>query len=646
MRFITLDWFAVRVGCVLYPYLRLRGRSWILLLFLLPGIGWGSQVSSLREALVRFRDPLRFSATLYSEGQITLFVLAQNRGQFRFQRYGGWSYMRLSVGGRVQEVWQHALGSFHYSEGLLRPPGLLEKRALAQERLEARLFTHLRWGLKEAIEMGSSRLPDGQLANVWIVEVELGGKPYSLELYLHPLRCRLLGYSLWAPHPFREIRAVRTLLFSDYRRVAEWEVPFIKREYYDGQLFTEMKLWKLELAQRLNPRGLLEAARKQRAYYGRTPIRLALVKRSLLATVEVQLFGETRTLRARLLVDTGASTTILTSAVAKRLGLKTVGEVGARPIGTEIRLRSAFLPALRLGQIMISNKWIVTGDLGLIKDLLDVEGVLGSDVLALFRTTIDLQRSELVLEDASLPLRRVSKGVLEEAGRASRFLLKFETILGNPALRASLPKGQARWFILDTGARSTILPSALIDETLRQKSILLASGVGAGGPPIALKGVRLPALMLGDTQRTLSIPSIAALFPADPKTNILPDTDFGLIGVNILRRFRITLDYRRGVVIFEPSLYPQDNEASVGIMLNLSRDYPEIMSVIPLSPAQEVGLKRGDRLLKVGSRSTEGVDPAEVQRWLQGAEGSLLRLQVERDGITFEVEIRRETLIF
>lgn len=71
-------------------------------------------------------------------------------------------------------------------------------------------------------------------------------------------------------------------------------------------------------------------------------------------------------------------------------------------------------------------------------------------------------------------------------------------------------------------------------------------------------------------------------------------------------------------------------------------DSPTIRSVLPNTPAEEAGLRRGDRILAVDGRSTTGESVDSVVSRVRGPEGEPVTLTIGREGVEdFDVTIVR-----
>jgi len=71
----------------------------------------------------------------------------------------------------------------------------------------------------------------------------------------------------------------------------------------------------------------------------------------------------------------------------------------------------------------------------------------------------------------------------------------------------------------------------------------------------------------------------------------------------------------------------------LGVELRSDRDALLIVRVIPGSPAEEAGLREGDRILTVDGTTTRGRDTESGANLLQGSEGTAVRLEIRSDGL-------------
>ncbi len=87
----------------------------------------------------------------------------------------------------------------------------------------------------------------------------------------------------------------------------------------------------------------------------------------------------------------------------------------------------------------------------------------------------------------------------------------------------------------------------------------------------------------------------------------------------------------------------------IGIYYDVIQDYLTVISPIPDSPSDRVGLMAGDKITRIDGESAIGISNADVQKKLKGKKGTKVLLEVVRDGIDEPLEftiVRDEIPIF
>jgi hypothetical protein len=130
----------------------------------------------------------------------------------------------------------------------------------------------------------------------------------------------------------------------------------------------------------------------------------------------------------------------------------------------------------------------------------------------------------------------------------------------------------------------------------------------------------------------------------------MPSDMKGLIGGEVLRRFRVIFDYSRKQMILEPNRHfhdPFEFDMSGTVLISDLPRSPgfKIFSVLPGSPASEAGLLAGDVIVAVNGAPASTLDLFTVRGKTLQREGRLVRLVVERQDQRLEARVRLRRLI-
>jgi membrane-associated protease RseP (regulator of RpoE activity) len=246
---------------------------------------------------------------------------------------------------------------------------------------------------------------------------------------------------------------------------------------------------------------------------------------------------------------------------------------------------------------------------------LGCDGILGGPFFERFTVTIDSFREKLTLAP---PNNKKWTGPV----------LPLKLVGGIPQVYGVV-EGVGGWFRLDTGADDalTLFPAFVERHGLREKfpkRIATTVSRGVGG------------LVTGElvkvTRLTLGAHTLAG-FVADLSTQTegtFADRDAaGNIGMGVLRRFIMTLDYggKRVQLLRSPGYgepFPMNRS---GLGVDFEGGTVSVLTVMPESPAAEAKLQPGDVLLTV-----DGATPtlARVRAALRQSAGTLVRLTVQR----------------
>jgi predicted aspartyl protease len=279
--------------------------------------------------------------------------------------------------------------------------------------------------------------------------------------------------------------------------------------------------------------------------------------------INVRVNGSQKTLR--FVVDTGAGMCVISEEAAEKAGLKSVARGGmARAVGGEGRFEIVygFLQSFHVGDAKIERVPVYIRRF--YNEQEPVDGYIGLSVLGKYMTVVDYGgRQMLLLRD-------------EEARRAAA--------LPAPAGAMEIPirttssgfwSGEVSFdglerptnFIIDTGASISVVSKALAAragfDRFAQAGYIRV--YGAAGLADNIQTLLLPSLTLG----AYSWQNVyAAVLDMEAINETAGFEQTGIIGGNILRRYRVVFDFNRGLIRLDPDprVTPQDDRGKPAVV--------------------------------------------------------------------------------
>lgn len=281
--------------------------------------------------------------------------------------------------------------------------------------------------------------------------------------------------------------------------------------------------------------------------------------------LKVRINGQKEPLR--FVLDTGSGMSVISKQTAKRLGLDSIAKGGmARAVGGagKFEIVYGFLSSLEVGEVRVQNVPVYIRHF--YDDRAAVDGYLGLSVISRFFAELDYgdhsfklvkprQSDNLDLfqkGDRSLPT--VAPDYVEIPVRTTS-----SGFLSGEVRLEGIEKPQN--FIIDTGASVSVVSEKLAE--LEGLSTFMTPHrmrvFGAAGVTENVKTMLLPRVMLGSLIREQISAAILDLETINETTGF---SQAGILGSNFLRHYRVSFDFRRGVIRLEPLSKRAKNDSS------------------------------------------------------------------------------------
>jgi Aspartyl protease/PDZ domain len=341
------------------------------------------------------------------------------------------------------------------------------------------------------------------------------------------------------------------------------------------------------------------------------------------------------------ILDTGAQATIIDSEVAKRARVEYQGidgEAGGAGEATA-QLSAAKNVALKVSGLTVPFEQMIVVPIGPMASPYvgrPVNGILGYDFINRYVIEIDYARRQLHLHDPRTH-HYTGNGEIIPLTIRNQY----------PHIRAWLEMPNRTRvdadLIVDTGASNTLVLSTSFVQAralLSADFVTIADMVtGAGGPSPGVVG-RIAELGFGGVR--IKRPPV---YFSNSKQDTLADLlgADGILGADVLRGYKVILDYTNKRMILEPdrSINEPYEEAVAGMVLKAEgADFKiiKIAAVADKSPAAQAGLFAEDQLLEIEGKPVQRFSFEELYRSLSKpkASGLLIQRGQERLWITFK----------
>lgn len=265
----------------------------------------------------------------------------------------------------------------------------------------------------------------------------------------------------------------------------------------------------------------------------------------------------------RFVLDTGSGMSVVSEETARKLNLRPIARGGlARAVGGggKFEIVYGFLSSLEIGDVKVENVPVY------IRRFYDektpVDGYLGLAMISKFVTAVDYgertftlmrQRQSTTLDALETPSITFAQDPAQPPPSSKAVEIPLRTtssgFLSGEVRLEGLEKPLN--FIIDTGASISVISEKLaaLEELASYATPYRMRVFGAAGVAEDVKTFRLPSLGLGTFVRQNINAAVLDLEPVNETAGFLQD---GILGGNFLKYFRVSFDFRRGVIRLEP----------------------------------------------------------------------------------------------
>jgi len=340
--------------------------------------------------------------------------------------------------------------------------------------------------------------------------------------------------------------------------------------------------------------------------------------------------------KARFWVDTGGGGFIMVEPLARELGLK----LGTVTSEGDSQFASTETPVVHIGRMRLNlegARAIVAIGQSKMMPGVPAEGLLPGHVLMRYHVVFDYPGRKFQIAKPGTVKPRGSK-LPAPINKRSGFP-RIEAMIGNVIYG----------FLLDTGASFTMVSQELLNKWVTEQPEWPQAKGAVGSANMGLGSVEVNGLMMRIPRVGISRFQLSgAAVVSRPKgtfenymSQMMSAPIVGAIGGNILKQFRVEIDYANGAAYLENTGKPNPHDLDViGITLQAQRDGNYVIAGISDQTNQKIysAARRGDRLIKVGTLEVTGASFARVIDSLRGKPGNWRLLVLERDGKQFEVK--------
>ncbi len=269
------------------------------------------------------------------------------------------------------------------------------------------------------------------------------------------------------------------------------------------------------------------------------------------------------------------------------------------------------------------------------------DGILGLGAFNGLKFQINFEQKKLIFLPNDFDIST------KKADGEKAFLTKLLPI-GKDSLHMTVlaSNGEKLYMVLDTGNAGYATTHKDVIERAKlwpegKKASFMGQTVVASGPVDTFK-------INMSNVKIFGVPVPKCVFDVIDLPSSLADQD-GTVGFQFLKNFNITIDQAKRYVLLEnfTGKLSDKEPAEIGILAfpNPIDKRMMVYWVIPGSPAEAAGVKRGDKLIEVEGEDVSQIGFRQLSNLMSGDPGTKVKIQVSRAGQLMRFEVERKQLI-
>lgn len=338
------------------------------------------------------------------------------------------------------------------------------------------------------------------------------------------------------------LRAAKASDYADYRKVFGSQLPFSTVEYNDGKKSSETTLVDIELVTNGNDSMFDMPIEIPLARLKQGPLKLPFEYKANEIMVKAKINGKPDVL---LILDTGATTTVLNTADATAYGIAKSSDFKMTTGSGTIKTSYINLSSLSLGDLLLTNVPVAVSDLPGFQELPGHKpaGIIGADILRRFLVCIDYENREVTFSDPH------DVKVPDDA-----IVITTEPALGAAGLVVQgRLEGQPITLLVDTGAAFNNVSEHLIKRLLKSSPLPVGKVEGLDGQKISIGAVMFKNLKIGSLTVSNPIFSVAPESVSGLQKGIIVNGSLAILGNPFWSRYKLTIDYRNQRLLLQRS---------------------------------------------------------------------------------------------